>query len=139
MRDVAVLSYAASAVAKETKHNEVEIITPVIREAVEKSGIPSKEIGFTCSGSLDYLFGGPFAFVQGMATWISGQETPPVRTIENEMTRLLPDHAPAGTIKIVFEREIFRKVQMAGCLKRRNDWIRGHRTATRGPDRSLTR
>src|ERR1700704_4937235 len=81
-RDVAVVSYAASAVAKEIKHNEVEIITPVIRDAVGASGIPSKEIGFTCSGSLDYLFGGPFAFVQGIdavGAW------PPIRESHVEM------------------------------------------------------
>jgi acetyl-CoA acetyltransferase len=82
VRDVAVVSYAASAVAKETKHNEVEIITPVIRDAVNRSGIPAKEIGFTCSGSLDYLFGGPFAFVQGIdavGAW------PPIRESHVEM------------------------------------------------------
>ena len=82
MRDVAVVSYAASAVAKEITHNEVEIITPVIREAVEASGIPAKQIGFTCSGSLDYLFGGPFAFVQGIdavGAW------PPIRESHVEM------------------------------------------------------
>ena len=82
MRDVAVVSYAASAVAKETRHNEVEIITPVIRDAVQSSGIPAKEIGFTCSGSLDYLFGGPFAFVQGIdavGAW------PPIRESHVEM------------------------------------------------------
>ncbi|HEY5012314.1 MAG TPA: lipid-transfer protein [Acidimicrobiia bacterium] len=82
MREVAVVSYAASAVAKDTKHNEVEIITPVIRDAVQSSGIPAKEIGFTCSGSLDYLFGGPFAFVQGIdavGAW------PPIRESHVEM------------------------------------------------------
>lgn len=82
MREVAVVSYAASAVAKDIKHNEVEIITPVIRDAVVKSGIPAKEIGFTCSGSLDYLFGGPFAFVQGIdavGAW------PPIRESHVEM------------------------------------------------------
>lgn len=82
MRDVAVVSYAASAVAKETRFNEVEIITPVIRDAVNASGIPAKEIGFTCSGSLDYLFGGPFAFVQGIdavGAW------PPIRESHVEM------------------------------------------------------
>jgi acetyl-CoA acetyltransferase len=82
VRDVAVVSYAASAVAKETKHNEVEIITPVIHDAVKSSGIPAKEIGFTCSGSLDYLFGGPFAFVQGIdavGAW------PPIRESHVEM------------------------------------------------------
>jgi acetyl-CoA acetyltransferase len=82
VRDVAVVSYAASAVAREIRHNEVEIITPVIREAVVASGIPAKEIGFTCSGSLDYLFGGPFAFVQGIdavGAW------PPIRESHVEM------------------------------------------------------
>jgi acetyl-CoA acetyltransferase len=82
VRDVGVVSYAASAVAKEIKHNEVEIITPVIRDAVNASGIPAKEIGFTCSGSLDYLFGGPFAFVQGIdavGAW------PPIRESHVEM------------------------------------------------------
>jgi acetyl-CoA acetyltransferase len=54
----------------------------VIREAVVASGIPAKEIGFTCSGSLDYLFGGPFAFVQGIdavGAW------PPIRESHVEM------------------------------------------------------
>ncbi len=36
---------------------------PVVTEAIERSGIPRKEIGFTCSGSADYLAGAPFAFV----------------------------------------------------------------------------
>jgi acetyl-CoA acetyltransferase len=35
----------------------------VIADAIERSGIPRKEIGFTCSGSADYLAGASFAFV----------------------------------------------------------------------------
>src|SRR5690349_22608966 len=66
MRDVAVVSFAQSAVPRDDVHNEVEMLGPVIREAIGKSGIPSKEIGFVCSGSLDYLQGGPFAFVAGL-------------------------------------------------------------------------
>jgi acetyl-CoA acetyltransferase len=82
VRDVAVVSYAASAVAKDTNRNEVEIIVPVLREAIEGAGIPRKEIGFVCSGSLDYLFGGPFAFVAGVdavGAW------PPIRESHVEM------------------------------------------------------
>jgi acetyl-CoA acetyltransferase len=82
VRDVAVVSYAASAVAKDTSRNEVEIIVPVLRTAIEDAGIPRKEIGFVCSGSLDYLFGGPFAFVAGVdavGAW------PPIRESHVEM------------------------------------------------------
>ena len=51
MRDVAVVSYVCQTTAREAVHNETEMIVPVVHEAVEKSGIPSKEIGFVCSGS----------------------------------------------------------------------------------------
>jgi acetyl-CoA acetyltransferase len=63
MRDVAVVSFAQSASRREARRNEVEILMPVVREAVERSGIPRREIGFTCSGSCDYLAGAAFAFV----------------------------------------------------------------------------
>jgi acetyl-CoA acetyltransferase len=67
MRDVAVVSFAhAPARRRETDRNEVEILMPVVREAVERSGIPRREIGFTCSGSCDYLQGQPFAFVMAL-------------------------------------------------------------------------
>src|SRR5690348_17439487 len=82
MRDVAVVSYACSAVPRDDVHNEVEMLGPVIREAVKKSGIDRTAIGFTCSGSLDYLQGGPFAFVAGLdavGAW------PPVRESHVEM------------------------------------------------------
>ena len=36
---------------------------PVITEAIARSGIDRRDIGFTCSGSADYLAGAPFAFV----------------------------------------------------------------------------
>ena len=42
VRDVAVVSYAASAVAKETNRNEVEIIVPVLHQAIEAAGIPAR-------------------------------------------------------------------------------------------------
>jgi acetyl-CoA acetyltransferase len=67
MRDVAVVSFAQSrAVRRATTLNEVEILLPVVAEAIERSGIGRKEIGFTCSGSCDFLAGVPFAFVHGL-------------------------------------------------------------------------
>ena len=67
MRDVAVVSFAQSkAMRSAEQQNEVEILMPVILEAVEASGIGRKEIGFTVSGSCDYLVGAPFSFVTGL-------------------------------------------------------------------------
>ena len=64
MRDVAVVSFA------QTKHvralpdrNEVEMLMPVLGEVRDKIGIDQKRIGFTCSGSSDYLAGQAFSFV----------------------------------------------------------------------------
>ena len=67
MRDVAIVSFAQSAgFAPDPRHNEVEMLLPVVREAVERSGVPKKEIGFTISGSCDYLAGAPFSFVSAL-------------------------------------------------------------------------
>ncbi len=64
MRDVAVISYAQSPnVRRELDRNEVEMLMPVIEEAVAGSGMDRHDIGFTCSGSTDYLSGQSFAFV----------------------------------------------------------------------------
>ena len=83
MRDVAVVSFAQSHyVRSDTQRNEVEILMPVISEAIERSGIPRKEIGFTVSGSCDYLAGQPFAFVNALdavGAW------PPIRESHVEM------------------------------------------------------
>lgn len=82
MRDVGVISFAASGVDRDTDHNEVEIIVPVIRAAMADSGLTKPEIGFVCSGSLDYLFGGPFAFVAGVD---AVGAVPPIRESHVEM------------------------------------------------------
>jgi len=67
MRDVAVVSFAqAPSVRADAERNEVEMLMPVIAEAVERSGIPRKEIGFTVSGSSDYLCGQAFSFVTAL-------------------------------------------------------------------------
>jgi acetyl-CoA acetyltransferase len=83
MRDVAVVSFAQSpSVRTASDRNEVEMLLPVVREAVEHSGIPKGDIGFTCSGSCDYLAGQPFAFVTALdaiGAW------PPIRESHVEM------------------------------------------------------
>lgn len=82
MRDVAVVSFAQSKSVREEDANEVEILMPVVSEAIERSGIPRKQIGFTMSGSCDYLAGVPFAFVSGLdavGAW------PPIRESHVEM------------------------------------------------------
>jgi acetyl-CoA acetyltransferase len=82
MRDVAVVSFVQSAVARDAEHNEVEMLVPTLHAAVTESGIPKQDIAFVCSGSLDYLQGGPFAFVSGLdavGAW------PPMRESHVEM------------------------------------------------------
>jgi acetyl-CoA acetyltransferase len=67
MRDVAVVSFAQTKnVRRENRRNEVEMLIPVIQEAVEKGGVPKDEIGFYCSGSTDYLAGQSFSFVMAV-------------------------------------------------------------------------
>ena len=63
-REVAIVSFAEMpAVRREWERDEVEMLVPVLAEALERSGIGRKEIGFTVSGSSDFLTGRPFSFV----------------------------------------------------------------------------
>ncbi|MFT5481586.1 MAG: acetyl-CoA acetyltransferase [Halieaceae bacterium] len=68
MRDVAIVSYVQSdCVADAGAHNEVELIMPVVSEALARVGFKSaQDVDFTCSGSCDYLQGAAFAFVSGV-------------------------------------------------------------------------
>jgi len=83
MRDVAIVSYAQTPyVRSERARNEVEMLMPIIDEVVKKSGIPRHEIGFTCSGSTDYLAGQCFSFVMAVdavGAW------PPIKESHVEM------------------------------------------------------
>ena len=67
MRDIAIVATAQSpAIRKEERRNEVEILMPVVHELRERAGITQKDIGFTVSGSCDYLQGQAFAFVTAL-------------------------------------------------------------------------
>ncbi|HJP65669.1 MAG TPA: thiolase domain-containing protein [Actinomycetota bacterium] len=82
MRDVAVVGFAQTPSVSKDERNEVEMIMPVLHEAVQQSGIPRQDIGFTVSGSCDFLIGQPFSFVGGLdavGAW------PPIRESHVEM------------------------------------------------------
>jgi len=65
MREVAVVSFAEVAYPR-SEDDEVELISAVIGRAMTASGIAKSEIGFTVSGSCDYLGGRPFSFVTAL-------------------------------------------------------------------------
>lgn len=63
-RDVAVVSFAQSPMIRRAEDaNEVELVMPVVSAALATAGLTIRDIGFTCSGSTDYLMGVPFSFV----------------------------------------------------------------------------
>ncbi|HEV3234978.1 MAG TPA: thiolase domain-containing protein [Candidatus Dormibacteraeota bacterium] len=67
MRDVAVVAFAQSpSVRREQYRNEVEMLMPVVGEALQAAGMTMDDIGFTCSGSSDFLAGAPFSFVSAL-------------------------------------------------------------------------
>lgn len=65
MRDVAIVSFSQAAFP-ETRRNEPELLLPVLDDVVGRVGLDRSEIGFTCSGSSDYLAGAPFSFVAAL-------------------------------------------------------------------------
>lgn len=67
MRDVAIVAYTQSQQVRDAgSANEVEMLMPVLSEIKAGTGLTTKDIDFTCSGSCDYLQGAPFAFVSGV-------------------------------------------------------------------------
>jgi len=67
VRPVSVASFAQMAnVRRDEEHNEVEMLMPVIAEVFGNIGITKDDVDFICSGSTDYLIGGPFSFVTAL-------------------------------------------------------------------------
>jgi acetyl-CoA acetyltransferase len=66
-RPVGVVSFAQSDnVRREGERNDVEMLMPVVAEVFGNIGITKDDVGFICSGSTDYLVGGPFSFVAAL-------------------------------------------------------------------------
>ena len=81
-RPVAIVSWASFETPSEPARHEVEMLLPVIQETLAKVGLTQQDIGFTVSGSSDYLQGFPFAFVgalDAVGAW------PPIRESHVEM------------------------------------------------------
>jgi hypothetical protein len=81
-RPVAVVASASFETPAEPARNEVEMLLPVIHQALAAAGLTQRDIGFTVSGSSDYLQGFPFAFVgalDAVGAW------PPIRESHVEM------------------------------------------------------
>jgi len=83
MRDVAIVSFAQlPSVRVSNATDEAELVQPVTAAAMNRVGLTQDDIGFTCSGSTDYLPGRPFSFVaavDGLKAW------PPIRESHVEM------------------------------------------------------
>jgi acetyl-CoA acetyltransferase len=82
-RDVAVVAFAQSDHLRRTDElSEVEMVMPVLHEVLRRTGLRTSDIGFTCSGSSDYLAGRAFSFtmaLDGVGAW------PPISESHVEM------------------------------------------------------
>jgi acetyl-CoA acetyltransferase len=66
MRDVAVISFAQTMGRSISDINEVEMLMPLMGEALAGAGITKDRVDFVCSSSSDYLAGQPFSFVMSL-------------------------------------------------------------------------
>jgi acetyl-CoA acetyltransferase len=82
-RDVAVVGFAQlPPVRRDASRDEAELVQPVVAGALRAAGLQRHDVGFTVSGSCDYLIGRPFSFVSaldGVAPW------PPIAESHVEM------------------------------------------------------
>ncbi|SCF81833.1 thiolase domain-containing protein [Streptomyces sp. Ncost-T10-10d] len=67
MRDVAIVAFAQTDHLRRTDElSEVEMLMPVLHEVLDATGLRARDIGFTCSGSSDYLAGRAFSFTMAL-------------------------------------------------------------------------
>lgn len=73
MRDVAIISFSQADHARSRQDvNEVEMLMPLLGEALDGARITKDRVDFVCSSSSDYLAGTPFSFVMtldGFGPW----------------------------------------------------------------------
>ncbi|MER5177437.1 thiolase domain-containing protein [Streptomyces sp. NPDC002896] len=82
-REIAVVAFGQTDHLRTTDElSEVEMLMPVLHEVLGTTGLRTSDIGFTCSGSSDYLAGRPFSFtmaLDGVGAW------PPISESHVEM------------------------------------------------------
>jgi acetyl-CoA acetyltransferase len=64
MVDVAIVGYGQVPSVRSTEITETQMVLDVTQQALRMAGVDRHDIGFTVSGSCDYLAGQAFAFVQ---------------------------------------------------------------------------
>lgn len=64
-RDVAIVSFAQTT-SPRTDCDDTELLLPVVQRALADAGIKKTDVGFTVSGSCDFLGGRPFSFVMAL-------------------------------------------------------------------------
>ncbi|MDQ8702705.1 thiolase domain-containing protein [Streptomyces sp. LHD-70] len=83
LRDVAIVAFGQSDHTRTSdEHSEVEMLMPVLHDVLARTGLKTSDIGFTCSGSSDYLAGRAFSFtmaLDGVGAW------PPISESHVEM------------------------------------------------------
>lgn len=83
MRPVHVVGYARlDALVRDTDNDEAEMVQKATAAALADAGLERSDVGFTCSGSNDYVMGRAFSFVMaldGVGAW------PPIRESHVEM------------------------------------------------------
>lgn len=56
LRDIAVVAFGQTDHRRTSDElSEVEMLLPVLHEVLDRTGLQTGDIGFTCSGSSDYL------------------------------------------------------------------------------------
>ena len=82
-REIAVVAFAQTAHRRTSEElSEVEMLMPVLHEVLDRTGLKTADIDFTCSGSSDYLAGRAFSFtlaLDGVGAW------PPISESHVEM------------------------------------------------------
>ncbi|MFE7242239.1 thiolase domain-containing protein [Streptomyces sp. NPDC057580] len=67
MRDVAIVAFAQTDHLRRTDElSEVDLLMPVLHQVLGATGLKASDIGFTCSGSSDYLAGRAFSFTMAL-------------------------------------------------------------------------
>ncbi|MER7899822.1 thiolase domain-containing protein [Streptomyces sp. NPDC096046] len=82
-REIAVVAFAQTGHRRTSDElSEVEMLMPVLHEVLDRTGLKTADIDFTCSGSSDYLAGRAFSFtlaLDGVGAW------PPISESHVEM------------------------------------------------------
>lgn len=83
MRDIAIVSFSQLPSERRAEpREEGEFVQAIVADALNQVGLSHDDVGFTVSGSSDYLIGRPFSFVaavDGLKAW------PPIRESHVEM------------------------------------------------------